>query len=91
MATYNLTTGNDNPGSTVGDDLYDGYLNGQTGGTDTLNGGAGNDTFALRAGDEDYGSFGTFMAGTIDGGTSGTDTVEIYGWHGPGVTQQAYG
>ena len=69
MTTYTLTAGNDAPGQTSGADIYDGFNNGgQTGGTDTLNGGAGNDRFQIGDG----------SAGTITGGAD-TDTVQLYG------------
>ena len=67
MTDYTLTIGNDNfPGTPAAD-----TFSGPDGGTDTLNGAGGNDTFAIHGikwGISDG------QQGTIDGG-SGTDTV----------------
>jgi Ca2+-binding RTX toxin-like protein len=74
MATYNLTAGNDVLTGTASADTFDGYNSddgsGEAGGTDTLNGGAGNDVFLLNFG----------SAGTING-EADTDTVRLLGWN----------
>jgi serralysin len=66
MATYNLTAGNDVLTGTADADTFDGIVNGVTGGTDTLDGGGGNDNFII----------GDNSLGTINGG-DGVDTIVL--------------
>jgi Ca2+-binding RTX toxin-like protein len=63
MATYKLTTGYDTITGTGDADTFDGKVEGKSGGTDTLNGAGGNDTFLLEK-----------AAGTVNGG-EGIDTL----------------
>ena len=73
MATYTLTSGGDVVTGTDGNDLFDAYTwayngVGRPGGIDTINGGAGDDTFAI--------GFGAPNEGAFDGGT-GNDKVPV--------------
>ncbi len=73
MANYILTSGNDILTGTADADVFDGYANGgRTGGSDRLNGGAGDDLFSLGIG----------YNGTINGG-DGLDTVRLNGAGAP--------
>jgi Ca2+-binding RTX toxin-like protein len=76
MAIFRLTTASETKNGSNKADTFDGYKSddglGETGGTDTLRGGGGDDLFLL---DSNY----SLVSGLIDGGND-TDTVRAYGF-----------
>ena len=76
MAIYRLTTADETRTGGSNADTFDGYKTddgfGETGGTDMLSGGGGDDLFLL---DSQY----SLVSGLIDGGAD-TDTVRAYGF-----------